>query len=252
MVVKNRAYGYRRTQDGGFSIDMTALDVIGDGAIYTTVEDFFRWDQNFYDNKLGAGSQSLIDLVQTPGLLNDGERMNYAYGLGVGSYRGLTRISHSGSWVGFRSIYMRFPERHFSVVIFTNNGISPESHARRIVDMYLRDAFTEPPQPRAERNRQAGAREPRPDPVELTPAQKRDLSGIFYSAELDEYATIRVVEGNLTLKLGRTHGTLTTLSPEVLRWRLRRMEFSRDSEGILSGFDLKMGDNFVLSFVRIK
>ncbi|KKK75485.1 hypothetical protein LCGC14_2873250, partial [marine sediment metagenome] len=30
--------------------------VIGDLGVFTTIEDFLKWDQNFYDNKLGKGT----------------------------------------------------------------------------------------------------------------------------------------------------------------------------------------------------
>ena len=38
-IVKNRASGYYPTQEGGFQISMTTLNMIGDGGIFTTIED---------------------------------------------------------------------------------------------------------------------------------------------------------------------------------------------------------------------
>ncbi len=45
MITKNRASGYSPLQDGGFRINMTQIDMIGDGSIYTTIEDYLKWDQ---------------------------------------------------------------------------------------------------------------------------------------------------------------------------------------------------------------
>ncbi len=43
---------------------MTNLDWVGDGGIFTNLDDFLAWDQNFYHNKLGEGGQDLIALVE--------------------------------------------------------------------------------------------------------------------------------------------------------------------------------------------
>jgi len=83
-IVKNRASGYAPKKGGGFVISMTTLPMTGDGSVFTCVEDLFLWDQNFYDNKLGKSGQALIEKIQTPGLLNSGEKLDYAFGLDIG------------------------------------------------------------------------------------------------------------------------------------------------------------------------
>ncbi len=47
MIVKNRAYGYSPKKDGGYRLDILRLKVIGDLGVFTTIEDFLKWDQNF-------------------------------------------------------------------------------------------------------------------------------------------------------------------------------------------------------------
>jgi CubicO group peptidase (beta-lactamase class C family) len=132
-IVKNRASGYLPIAEGGFRIHMTQLDMIGDGGIYTTVEDFFKWDQNFYKNKLGNETKDLIDLVLTTAQLNDGKKIDYAFGLVVNKYRGFKLISHGGSFVGYKSHYLQFPEQKFSVVILSNLGsFEPDGIAMRM------------------------------------------------------------------------------------------------------------------------
>lgn len=59
-IVKNRAYGYSPIKGEGFRIDEVRLKVIGDLGVFTTIEDFLKWDQNFYKNKLGKGTQELL------------------------------------------------------------------------------------------------------------------------------------------------------------------------------------------------
>ena len=125
--VPNRADGYQRMDDGSYEILMTNLSWVGDGGVYTNLDDFIHWDQNFYTNRLGKGEQSLIDLVTTPhpttissGL--DGDRnAGYAFGLSVAEEGGEYMIGHTGSWVAFTANYKRFPDIEMSVVVFCNN-----------------------------------------------------------------------------------------------------------------------------------
>ncbi len=126
-VIPYRAAGYKKLEDGSFEIFMTNLSWVGDGGIYTNLDDFIAWDQNFYKNKLGKGGQDLINLVESPhpkAYFNlesleqsddETERngkipgIGYAFGQMVGTYRDERRISHNGGWVGFISSYQRFP-----------------------------------------------------------------------------------------------------------------------------------------------
>ncbi len=138
MIVKNRADGYSPTK-GGFRINMTTLDHVGDGGVFTTVEDMFLWDQAFYTNKLG---KELMDLIQTPGALNSGKKLEYAFGLGIDEYKGLKRVSHGGGFAGFRAQMARFPEQKFTVICLANLGtISPSRLCMQVADIYLADHF---------------------------------------------------------------------------------------------------------------
>jgi CubicO group peptidase (beta-lactamase class C family) len=65
LVIDHRADGYRQIDDGSWQIYMTNNSWVGDGGVYTTIDDFIAWDRNFYSNRLGGGS-SLIALVETP------------------------------------------------------------------------------------------------------------------------------------------------------------------------------------------
>jgi CubicO group peptidase (beta-lactamase class C family) len=127
QLVVNRADGYRKLDDGSWEIDMTNLSWVGDGGIYTDLDDFIQWDRNFYDNKLGEGRQSLVERMETPlpGMMeqtDEGPRpVNYAWGLQVDERFGERSIRHGGSWVGFTAYYERFPDIETSVVILCNS-----------------------------------------------------------------------------------------------------------------------------------
>lgn len=128
QVIPSRAYGYRRKASGEWEVFMTNLDYVGDGGVFTSLDDFIEWDRNFYDNRLGAGGRWLIDLVQTPhpdtiAVTDEGPRdVQYAFGMRVDEIDGQYAIGHTGGWVAFSSIYTRYPELALSVVVFCNSA----------------------------------------------------------------------------------------------------------------------------------
>jgi len=144
MIVKKRADGHSKSENG-FKILNTTLNHVGDGGVFTTVEDLYLWDQAFYNDKLG---KELMDLMLQKGVFNDGKKLEYAFGLNVGQYRGLKLIAHGGAFVGFRADMIRFPEEKFSVICLANlASINPSNLCRQVADIYLADKFTEEKSP---------------------------------------------------------------------------------------------------------
>jgi CubicO group peptidase (beta-lactamase class C family) len=141
MIVPRRATGYAPHKGGGFEIDMSNFEQLGDGSVMTTVEDLFKWDQNF-DHPLVGGADAIRQLT-TPGTLNNGQTIPYAMGLFLDHYRGLNWIHHSGEWVGYRAALSRFPDQHFSTLVLCNcvGSMSPMTMAQRVADVYLAEEF---------------------------------------------------------------------------------------------------------------
>ena len=141
-VVKNRVDGYHRNEDGSYSIYMTNLSWVGDGGVYTNLDDWLKWDQNFYHNVLGNTGDAFVALMEQTYSVSD----EYAWGQNIGEYRGLKRVAHTGSWVGFTTVYMRFPERQTSIVIFCNSNVVTNRVGRAVRDLVL-DQITDEPRP---------------------------------------------------------------------------------------------------------
>jgi CubicO group peptidase (beta-lactamase class C family) len=141
MIVPRRATGYAPHKGGGFEIDMSNFEQLGDGSVMTTVEDLFKWDQNFDHPRVG-GADAIRQLT-TPGTLNNGQTIPYAMGLFLDHYRGLNWIHHSGEWVGYRAALSRFPDQHFSTLVLCNcvGSMSPMTMAQRVADVYLAEEF---------------------------------------------------------------------------------------------------------------
>ncbi len=187
-IDRNRATGYSPRDEGkpgaGFRINMSTLDMIGDGGIYTSVEELAKWDENFYTAKVGG--RELLQKMQTPGTLNSGEKLEYGLGLFAGSYRGLKTISHGGSWAGFRAELLRFPEQHFSVICLCNvSSANPTRLARRVADVFLGSRMQPEPQ-RAQATSQIPA------------AQLEDKAGWYRNPTTSRVMKLEVRQGRLT------------------------------------------------------
>ena len=256
-VVKNRASGYMPLEKGGFRIHMTQLDMIGDGGIYTTVDDFFKWDQNFYANKLGNKTQALIDLVTTPARLNDGTSIDYAFGLRVYTYKGLKAIGHSGSFVGYQAYSIRFPEQKFSVVILSNLGsFEPDQIAMKVADVYLAGQFTDITDT-------ASVEEDLPTKIEpvskrISPADLAEYAGSYYSDELDATAVLKMKDDQLSMKLGRHESFVEAIEADSFRATYMnddaydlgtcQIDFRRDENGWIVGFVMQADEIRGLEF----
>ena len=140
-VIKNRATGYSFRKGGGFSVETTISDHVGEGGLLTTIDDLILWDRNFYENTLNGG-QEFIDLLLTPGKRNSGGKLDYAFGLTIEQYKGLKVFGHGGAYYGFNSDMIRFPDERFSVICLCNlSNIESGRLTRQVADIYLADVF---------------------------------------------------------------------------------------------------------------
>lgn len=138
-LIPDRAFSYTIGGDG-FQNQISRVDLYGAGGMYSTIEDLYKWDQNFYENILGKGRASLIERMQETGILNNGDSLDYAFGLGVGTYKGLHRVGHGGSFAGFRHYFIRFPEQQFSVIMLTNREDAERpGKTLEVTDLLLKD-----------------------------------------------------------------------------------------------------------------
>jgi CubicO group peptidase (beta-lactamase class C family) len=137
LVVLNRVAAYSPGKDGKFLVDWsTNFDTVGAGGLMSSVDDLLLWDRNFYANKLGKGT--LLEQMQTKGVLNNGKKIGYALGLDIGSYRGLPVVEHGGALFGYRTEILRFPEQRFTVLCLCNlANAGPSRLARKVADIYL-------------------------------------------------------------------------------------------------------------------
>lgn len=174
-VVPDRAIGYERRADGTMRSDMPRWMQLGDGAVFSTVEELLRWDTNFYEPVVGG--RALLDSLHERGVLTDGTSLEYALGLIHGRYRGLRTVSHGGSWGGYRAEMLRFPDQRFSVATLCNfASANPSELALRVADVHLAAALEPGVSPVAAERDAANGPE---GSVAASVAQLRTLPGAY-------------------------------------------------------------------------
>lgn len=138
IIVPNRVTSYRPFNNGFGKFYRGNMDRVGARGLFTTIEDFAKWDRNFIENT--SNLENFNEKMTEPGYTTSRDSINYAAGLRLGNYKGFRTVGHGGNYMGFRSNYTRFPEFNTSIIIFCNlSSISPASLTREIADLLLHD-----------------------------------------------------------------------------------------------------------------
>jgi len=185
------ARGYRK-EGRGFVIDETGWEQVGDGQVHSDIHDLALWDENFYTAKLGG--RALVDRMYEVGYLNSGESTEYAAGLSVSQSRGLTWVTHGGSWVGYRSNITRVPSEHFSVIVLCNReDADTGALASSVAEIFLKEKLG-PPEPEEEET------VPKPVAAEWQPKDLFRYAGAYFSEEANARCVIDERGGKLVLE----------------------------------------------------
>jgi CubicO group peptidase (beta-lactamase class C family) len=123
----------------------------GAGALYSTAEDLFKWNEALHNGKiLNAASYKAMT---TPVTLPEGvEGMRYGYGLVMGELGGLPIIDHSGGLNGWSSDLLYFPAQRTTVIVLANalptiKGLEPTAIAQSIAKNVLAAEIKKIPAP---------------------------------------------------------------------------------------------------------
>lgn len=133
-TVADRAFGYSKTEAGWSRTDQDQTSaVLGDGGVYSSIDDLAKWDAALYDDRLLQHKSLQIALAATSP--TDDPSVDYGYGWRI---TGET-LWHSGESIGFRNVIVRYPKRRMSVIILTNRD-EPEPYrtALAIADLSLK------------------------------------------------------------------------------------------------------------------
>jgi CubicO group peptidase (beta-lactamase class C family) len=120
-VIRGRAMSYRHAGEDWAALNSN-LELVGDGALHTTIFDMAKWHDNLAKNKLGKGSPDLVEKLMETAELKSGRKLPYAGGLFIDELEGVKRVQHGGDWLGFNAMASWFPDENVSVFTFGNDG----------------------------------------------------------------------------------------------------------------------------------
>jgi CubicO group peptidase (beta-lactamase class C family) len=141
-LLKNRAKGYekngRRYVNAGF-IDMSVPHAAG--ALYSTVEDLFLWDQALYGNQLLRKEN--MDLLFTKHISSGWGHYGYGWGVGAMSLGNtqerVETVGHGGGINGFNTQITRILSDKSLIVLLDNTGGAPLNEMTNAIGAILYD-----------------------------------------------------------------------------------------------------------------
>ncbi len=201
-LIQNRAFGYFPGVKGTYRNFISTFDCVGSGGLFSSVEDLFLWDQNFYHHRVGG--KKVIELMHTKGKLNNGHELDYAFALRISSYKGLKTVEHSGALGGYRSYMVRFPQQSFSVICLANlSSINPTGLSRQVADIYLADDFEKEKHEiqLVEKDRAGTAGE-----IEISRAKLKEKAGHYIEPQSGEVVRVFLKDNRLNVLMsGRSY-----------------------------------------------
>jgi CubicO group peptidase (beta-lactamase class C family) len=149
--------------DGGWRLGrMVVSDLLGEGAMVSTVDDMLRWLAHLNGPKRIGNADTWRQML-TPAPLPNGRMSVYAMGLFRHAWRGVELIHHAGTVIGGNNSQMLTVPAHGLDIAIMNNGqpVSVQQIVRDMLGVLLADVLTQPadPLPSLERHRHlVGAR----------------------------------------------------------------------------------------------
>jgi CubicO group peptidase (beta-lactamase class C family) len=253
-LIPQRALGYEPS-GSTYRINQPETDVVGDGGVYSTVEDLAKWDANFRSGRVGG--QRAIAMLQEPARLNNGQTIPYALAMTIGEFHGLKTYSHSGAYGGYRSTLLRFPQRDMTIITLCNTSSASPMLAERVGSIMLGLAAENASATTLDLSSSPWVAGSSQAPADSSASRRRNdqleqLSGSYYSEELDLRVTLAPRDGYLVLR--RPHAEeihfvaltndLYTNSDKML------LRVVRDDRDAISGFTLTISRVRDLQFTR--
>ena len=119
----NRVFGYQKAlnqKDYKLNDYHIVNDVRGDGGIYSTLNDLFKWNMALVNYKVLP--KEYLDEAWSWGILNNGEKTTYGFGWFIEDKTKPKTVSHAGGWVGFGTYLFNEIENKSGYIVLTNNS----------------------------------------------------------------------------------------------------------------------------------
>jgi CubicO group peptidase (beta-lactamase class C family) len=153
-AIPNRAFGHSKEAGKLVETDQSSTSAtLGDGGIYSNVDDLAKWDQGLRKHtllsekemqpaltpvKLADGSEPHWPRDPQIGGAADGPVVMYGFGWFLDPYNGHARNYHDGSTEGFRTAIQRFVGNRFTVIVLSNRtDLNANELSLKVADLLL-------------------------------------------------------------------------------------------------------------------
>lgn len=182
-IIKNRVISYDLA-DGKYCSYTKICEDVGAAGLFTTINNFLLWEQNFYHWKVGG--KKLQKLFAEERIFRNEEKTEqYGLGLIFYKYKGINAVSHNGSARAFNAQMRQFPDQNTTILVFCNNDYSAALLTERISDIIFADIIksNELDEKQADYDINNRAIQDKIEPPSIECMNK--YTGKFYSEELD-------------------------------------------------------------------
>ena len=218
-------------------------------SLYSTIDDLIKWVNNF-DSHL-VGNENIFKIINTQGVLNNGEKLSYAFGNDKTTYKKLNLIQHLGLTLGYRTLIRRFPDQKLAVIYLANDGNdSTYGRAEKIAELYLQGLESEPPPTMPEFPSIDESAEKSIENPELA-----NYVGTYYSQELGAVYNLKILDNKLTAFHSRINPIVLTYSKtdnfSANTNFMQKIEFVRNAKNEVIGFKVSNGSDKNILFNKV-
>lgn len=142
--VSHRAYGHSKEKGAWRETDQSPTSaVLGDGGIYTSIDDLVNWDRALREHTLLSEAEmrpalTPVQLTGGPATFESGTPVSYGFGWFLDPYKDHKRMSHGGATIGFRTVIQRFPDDNLTIIVLANRAdLNLDDPALKVADLYL-------------------------------------------------------------------------------------------------------------------
>jgi len=126
-ALENAAKGYFNNGYGLANFERSppmALDTLGDGGLYSSLEDLLAFSCAFWGGEI-LNPLTLLKMV-APGRVADGKCFDYGLGCQVETQpNGMTWWGHGGSWTNGTVLIGRYPQQKMTLLLLSNDVLAP-------------------------------------------------------------------------------------------------------------------------------
>jgi CubicO group peptidase (beta-lactamase class C family) len=196
------------------------------GAIFSTVDDLWKWNQAIFNYKLVK--KESLEMAWTPTKLNNGKLVGYGYAWQLGRLGDAKVIGHGGAIDGYLTMEIYVPDQEIYVCILSNSmTVNPEEYTYQVAEIV------------------AGiSKAKEPETIKLTEAALDEYTGVYKISDKEDRMITRK---GTQLFSQRSSGVKYEIFPYMkdaffFKDSQTQLTFLRDSEGKLSELELYARD----------